>query len=151
GYEPVGEPHDEYEPAAEPEEAYASDELYDQLAQPEQVYESDEGYEKPAESDQAESDQVYDQLAEAEPVSHTDAEQTGAGDSQGDVAAFSKGDVEGGDANDNFASMDSLEGEIESAYDGELTAENDRMPDEQDERRRVDGEASLRWGSSVLH
>ena len=111
------------------------------MAQPEQVYESDEGYEKPAESDQAESDQVYDQLAEAEPVSHTDAEQTGAGDSQGDVAAFSKGDVEGGDANDNFASMDSLEGEIESAYDGELTAENDRMPDEQDERRRVDGEA----------
>ncbi len=152
GYEPLGEPEDAYEAAGEPEEAYEADEVYDQFAQPEQVYESEDEYEEPAEPDQAyESDQVYDQFAEAEPVSPTDTKETGAGDSQGDVAAVSQGDVQGGDGNDNFASMDSLEGEIESAYDGELTAENDRIPDEQDEGRRVDGEASLRWGSSVLH
>ena len=125
--------------------------MYDQLAQPEQVYESDEVYEEPAEPDQAyESDQVYDQLAEAEPVSHTDTKETGAGDSQGDVAALPQGDVQGGEGTDNFTGVDSLEGEIESAYDGELPAENHRIPDEQDEGRTADGEASRRWGSSVL-
>ena len=151
GYEPLGEPEEGYEAAGEPEEAYASDEVYDQLAQPEQVYESDEVYEEPAEPDQAsESDQAYDQLAEAEPVSHTDTEETGAGDSQGDVATPPQGDVPGGEGTDNFASMDSLEGEIESAYDGELPIENHRTPDDQDEGSTADGEASHRWGSIVL-
>jgi hypothetical protein len=46
--------------------------------------------------------------------------------------------------------MDSLEGEIESAYDGELPIENHRTPDEQDEGGTADGEASHRWGSIVL-
>jgi osmoprotectant transport system ATP-binding protein len=151
-YEAAGEPEDAYEAAGEPEEAYEADEVYDQFAQPEQVYESEDEHEEPAEPDQAyESDQVYDQLAEAEPVSPTDTKEAGAGDSQGDDGAPPQGDVQGGEGDDNFTSVDSLESEIESAYDGELTAENDRMPDEQDEGRRVDGEASLRWGSSVLH
>jgi osmoprotectant transport system ATP-binding protein len=123
-YEALAEPDEAYEAAGEPEEAYASDQVYDQLAQPEQVYESDEVYEEPAEPDQAnESDQVYDQLAGAEPV---------------------------GQGTDSFTGMDSLEGEIESAYDGELPAENHRISDEQDEGRTADGEASSRWGSSVL-
>ena len=147
----LAEPVDGTEPLGEPEQAYESTEVYDQLVEPQQVYESDQVYDQLAEPEQVyESDQVYDQFAEAEPVSPTDTKATGAGDSQGYVAADSQGDVQGGDGNDNFASMDSLEGEIESAYDGELTAENDRIPDEQDEGRRVDGEASLRWGSSVL-
>jgi osmoprotectant transport system ATP-binding protein len=152
GYEPLGEPEEAYEAAGEPGEAYASEEVYDQLAQPEQVYESEEKYEEPAEPGQAyESDQVYDQLAEAEPVSPTDTKETGAEDSQGDVAAPPQGDVQGGEGDDTFSSMDSLEGEIESAYDRELPIENHRIPDEQDESHRVDGDASHRWGSSVLH
>ena len=151
GYQPLGEPDEAYEAAGEPEEAYASDQVYDQLAQPEQVYESDEVYEEPAEPDQAnESDQVYDQLAGAEPVSHTDTKETGAGDSQGDVAALPQADGQGGQGTDSFTGVDTLEGEIESAYDGELPAENHRISDEQDEGRTADGEASSRWGSSVL-
>ncbi|HET9560834.1 MAG TPA: ABC transporter ATP-binding protein [Propionibacteriaceae bacterium] len=161
GYEPLGEPDEAYEPQGEPEEAYeaageledayASEQVYDQLAQPEQVYESDEVYEEPAEPDQAnESDQVYDQLAGAEPVSHTDTKETGAADSQGDVAALPQADGQGGQGTDSFTGVDTLEGEIESAYDGELPAENHRISDEQDEGRTADGEASSRWGSSVL-
>jgi osmoprotectant transport system ATP-binding protein len=150
-YEALAEPEQAYEPLGEPDEGYASDQVYDQLAQPEQVYESDEVYEEPAEPDQAnESDQVYDQLAGAEPVSHTDTKESGAGDSQGDVAALPQADGQGGQGTDSFTGMDSLVGEIESAYDGELPAENHRIPDEQDEGRTADGEASNRWGSSVL-
>jgi osmoprotectant transport system ATP-binding protein len=151
-HEVLAEPEQGYEPLGEPEEAYASDEVYDQFAQPEQVDKAEDEHEELAEPDQAyESDQVYDQLAEAEPVSPTDTKETGAGDSQGDVAALPQGDVRGGEGDDNFTSMDPLEGEIESAYDGELPAANHRIPDEQDQGSTADGAASHRWGSSVLH
>ena len=150
GFEPVGEP--EYEPVGEPEEAYESGEVHEPPAAPEDVYESGESYDEPTESQQVyESDHVYDQLAELEPVSQTDSSETGFGNQQGDVTAPPEGDAQRGEGIAGFDGLDYPEGgEVESAYDGELPMEDQRLSDEQDEGRQANGEATHRRGSSVL-
>ena len=168
GYEPVGEPEEEYEsdevhqplaeledgyePVGELEEEYESDEVHEPTAAPEEEYESGEVQDQPAESDQAyASDQLYDQLAEPEPVSPTHSSETGLGDQQADVPAPPEGDAQRSEGIPSFDGMDYAEGGgVASAHDEEPPISEHRISDEEDEGRKANGEATHRRGSSVL-
>ena len=158
GYEPVGEPGEAYEPdggyepVGKAEEAYQPEQVLDPLATPDQAYESGEVPDQPAESQQAyASDQVYDQLAEPEPVGDTDSGEARLVDQQGDVSAPPEWDAQRTQDIPSFVSMDYPEdGDVESLHDGALPIEDHRIPDEEAEGRRANGEATHRRGSSVL-
>jgi osmoprotectant transport system ATP-binding protein len=115
-HEPLAEPDDAYEPAAEAEQTYDSDEVYDQMAEPDQA----QGRE-----------QVYDQMADRGPVSEADPSEIGSEDQHGDAPAPTAGVIEPDDT-------------------AELTIEDHRIPDEQDESREANGDAWYRRGSSVF-
>ena len=119
----------------EPEQAYESDQVQDQRARPERTHEWD---------------QIYDQLAESGPLSHVDPNENSAGGLQGDVGPRPHVDAQGGNGIDSFAGLNYPEDESESAYDRELAIEDHVLPDEQDEGRKANGEATHRRGSSVL-
>jgi osmoprotectant transport system ATP-binding protein len=158
GYEPVGEPGEAYEPEAgyepvgEPGEAYEPEAGYEPVGEPEEAYEPEQVLDQPAESQQAyASDQVYDQLAEPEPVGDTDSGEARLVDQQGDVSAPPEWDAQRTQDIPTFVSMDYPEdGDVESPRDGALPNEDHRIPDEEDEGRRANGEATHRRGSSVL-
>jgi osmoprotectant transport system ATP-binding protein len=136
---------------AQPEQAYESDQVHDRQAQPEQAYESDQVYDRRARAERThEWDQIYDQLAEPEPLSRVDPNENSAGGHQDDVAPRPHVDAQGGNGIDSFASLSYPEDESESTPDGELLIEDRGIPDEQDEGRKANGEATHRRGSSVL-
>jgi hypothetical protein len=141
-----------FDPLATPDQAYEPEEVFDPLATPDQAYESGEVPDQPAESQQAyASDQVYDQLAEPEPVGDIDRGETRLVDQQGDVSAPPEWDAQRTQDIPSFVSMDYPEdGDVESPHDGALPIEDHRIPDEEDEGRRTNGEATHRRGSSVL-
>ena len=161
------EPTDVYDPLADQQQAYESDQVQDQRAEPEQTYESDQVQDQRAQPEQAyeselvqdqrarperthEWDQIYDQLAESGPLSHVDPNENSAGGLQGDVGPRPHVDAQGGNGIDSFAGLNYPEDESESAYDRELAIEDHVLPDEQDEGRKANGEATHRRGSSVL-
>ena len=136
---------------AQPEQTYESDQVQDQRAQPEQTYESDQVQDQRARPERThEWDQIYDQLAESGPLSHVDPNENSAGSLQGDVGPRPHVDAQGGNGIDSFAGLNYPEDESESAYDRELAIEDHVLPDEQDEGRKANGEATHRRGSSVL-
>jgi osmoprotectant transport system ATP-binding protein len=156
-----------YHQPAEPEQAYESDPVFHGPGEPEQAYESDPVFHGPAEPKQPrqsdpvydwqaqtelahEWDQIYDQLAEPAPSSNADPNANSASGLQGDVAPPPQVDTQGGNGIDGFADLNYPEDESESAPDGELLIEDRGIPDEQDEGRKANGEASHRHGSSVL-
>jgi osmoprotectant transport system ATP-binding protein len=115
-----------YEPLPEAEGGY------EPLGEPEQAYDSGEVYDQLAEPEPApESEQVYDQMAEPEPATQADSIETAPEESQGDAPA-------------------SPDGAVEQADDTEPTIADHRIPDEQDESRKANGEARYRRGSSVF-
>jgi osmoprotectant transport system ATP-binding protein len=145
------ESHEVHNQQAEPEQAYDSHEVHDRQAQPEQAYESDQVHDRRAQAERThEWDQIYDQLAEPEPLSRVDPNENSAGGHQGDVAPRAHVDAQGDNGIDSFASLNYPEDESESAPDGELLIEDHGIPDEQDEGRKANGEATHRRGSSVL-
>jgi osmoprotectant transport system ATP-binding protein len=157
GYEPVGEPGQAYEPEAgyepvgEPGQAYEPEDGYEPVGEPEEAYEPEQVLDQPAESQQAYASEVYDQLAEPEPVGDTDSGEARLVDQQGDVSAPPEWDVQRTQDIPSFVSMDYPEdGDVESPRDGALPNEDHRIPDEEDEGRRANGEATHRRGSSVL-
>jgi osmoprotectant transport system ATP-binding protein len=146
----------------EPEQTDESSQVHDQQAEPEeagpeQAYESDQVYEsgqvpdQRAEPEQSpEWDQVYDHLAAPDPVSNADPDENSAQGLQADVAPSPQVDAQGGKGIDTFADLDYLEEESELAPERELLIDDRQVPDEQDEVRKANGEASHRRGSSVL-
>jgi osmoprotectant transport system ATP-binding protein len=157
-YEALAEPEggyeqeDGYEPVGEPGEAYEPDGGYEPVGETEEAYEPEQVLDQPAESQQAyASDQVYDQLAEPEPVGDTDSGEARLFDQQADVSAPPEWDAQRTQDIPSFVSMDYPEdGDVESPRDGALPIEDHRIPDEEDESRRANGEATHRRGSSVL-
>jgi osmoprotectant transport system ATP-binding protein len=105
---------------------------YEPLGEPEQAYDSDEVYDQMAEYNQAPaSEQVYDQMAEPVPARQADSDESRPEESHDDVPA----------------SPDVV---VEPADDTEPTISDHRIPDEQDEGRKANGEARYRRGSSVF-
>ncbi len=118
-----------HETLAQPEDGYEA------AAEPEQAYDSDEVYDQMAEPDQAqESEQVYDQMADLGPVSEADPTEPTEADPE---------DPQG-------AAPARPAGVIESDDTAELTIEDHRIPDEQDQSREANGNARSRRGSSVF-
>jgi hypothetical protein len=92
-------------------------------------------YDQMAEPDQAqESERVYDQMADLGPVSEADPTEPTEADPE---------DPQG-------AAPARPAGVIESDDTAELTIEDHRIPDEQDESREANGNARSRRGSSVF-
>jgi hypothetical protein len=136
----------------EAEEAHEPDGRYEPMGEAEEAHEPEQVLDQPAESQQAyASDQVYDQLAEPEPVGDTDSGEARLFDQQADVSAPPEWDAQRTQDIPSFVSMDYPEdGDVESLHDGALPIEDHRIPDEEDESRRANGEATHRRGSSVL-
>jgi osmoprotectant transport system ATP-binding protein len=136
---------------AEPEQTHQSDQVPDQPAEPEQTYQSDQVHDQRAQPEQAyEWDQIYDQLAAPEAVSPADAIENSAGGIRGDVASTPEVDAQAGQGIGSFADLDYPEEESELAPDGELLIDDRRIPDEDEEGLKANGEAVHRRGSSVL-
>jgi osmoprotectant transport system ATP-binding protein len=140
-----------------PEQVYESGRVYesgqvlDQQAEPEQADESGQVPDRRADPEQShEWDQVYDHLAAVEPASNADSDENSAEGRQGDVAPSPQVDAQAGNGIDSFADFDYLEDEPQLARDGEPLIDDRRIPDEQDEGRKANGDASHRRGSSVL-
>jgi hypothetical protein len=161
------EPTDVSDPLADQQQAYESGQVHDQHPEPEQPPKWDQAYHHQGEPEHSpkwdqvhhqragpehshEWDQVYDQLAAPEPVSHADPGENSANGLHGDVAPAPQGDAQDGKGIDSFADLDDSEEERESIRDGELLIAGRHIPEEQDEGRQANGEASHRRGSSVL-
>jgi osmoprotectant transport system ATP-binding protein len=135
----------------EAEQAHESEQVHDQHGQPEQAHKWDQVNHQQAEPEHShEWDQVYDQLAAPESVRQADPDENSANGLQGDVAPPLQVDAQGGKGIDRFADLDNPEEESESVRDGERLIAARRIPEEQDEGRKANGEASHRRGSSVL-
>jgi hypothetical protein len=135
----------------EAEQAHESEQVHDQHGQPEQAHKWDQVNHQQAEPEHShEWDQVYDQLAAPESVRQADPDENSANGLQGDVAPPPQVDAQGGKGIDRFADLDNPEEESESVRDGERLIAARRIPEEQDEGRKANGEASHRRGSSVL-
>ena len=135
----------------EPAQSHKWDQAYHRQGEPEQSQKWDQVHHQQTEPEHShEWERVYDQLAAPEPVSHADPGENSANGLHGDVAPPLLVDAQGGKGTDNLADLDDPEEESESARDGELLIAGRRIPEEQDEGHKANGEASHRRGSSVL-